>query len=245
MSIAEKLTTIAENEQRVYEAGKNIENKRFWHTIQTKLGWVSYVGWVESRRTNYNYAFRQWYTATEINPLYPIEADGVTYMFESCQSITKHPPITFLQALSTYAMFNGCRELKEANGDFRLTGNVGAMFNGCLNITKINKLIIEGVVYWQPNTFGQCKKLVELKVEGAIDTDFYLNDCESLSMASIDGVIGKLSSEYQGYTNTLTLSRVAVNKAYETEPGKNDGEQSDAWYARTTLSPSNWNIALV
>lgn len=225
-----------------YEAGTRDENERFWKTIQTKLAWYSGTGWVEVPRTSYIYAFRQWYTAKEINPLYPIEADGVTQMFESCQCITKHPPITFLQPLSTYAMFNGCRELKEAIGEFRLTGNCSAMFNGCYALTKVNKLIIEGTVTWGTNAFALCSKLVELNIEGTIDTAFNASACVALNKASLTNVMNILSTTTSGLT--CTFSKVAVDKAFETSEGANDGSISTEW---TTLvnSRSNWTISLV
>ena len=47
MSIAEKLTTIAENEQRVYDAGKNHRTRDFWERITGN-----------GARTNYNNGFR-------------------------------------------------------------------------------------------------------------------------------------------------------------------------------------------
>lgn len=49
MSIAEKLTAIAENEQRVYDAGKESQNKAFWEKFATNAnGTLS---------ENYSYAF--------------------------------------------------------------------------------------------------------------------------------------------------------------------------------------------
>lgn len=49
MSIAEKLTTIAENEQKVYEAGRKAELDLLWDTIQIK-----------GNRTDYSYYFMDW-----------------------------------------------------------------------------------------------------------------------------------------------------------------------------------------
>ena len=36
MSIADKLTTIAENEQKVFDAGKQAEYDEFWDSFQSK-----------------------------------------------------------------------------------------------------------------------------------------------------------------------------------------------------------------
>lgn len=215
-----------------YDDGVKDENERFWKTIQTKLAWYSGKGFLEERRTDYNYAFRQWYTAKEIKPLYPLEVTSVTTMFESCQSLESLPPITFLQPISTYAMCNGCLNLKEINMDMRLTGNCSAMFNSCQNLTKVNKLIIEGTCTWNSMSFAGCKKLVELNIEGTIDTTFVVSDCESLNRASIENIVNILSPD----TNNLacTFSKIAVNNAFT----------PDEWQALTDTK-TNWNIGII
>ena len=66
MSIAEKLTTIAENEQKVYEAGKKSQYDEFWDTYQTN-----------GQRTNYTYAFSGLgWTDNLYKPKYPITFAG-------------------------------------------------------------------------------------------------------------------------------------------------------------------------
>lgn len=63
MSIAEKLTTIAENEQKVYEAGKAKECDTFWDVYQRN-----------GSRTNYTYAFYGYGWYDDIyNPKYTIK----------------------------------------------------------------------------------------------------------------------------------------------------------------------------
>lgn len=66
MSIAEKLTTIAENEQKVYDAGKQAEYDRFWDSYQNKGKRIAYI---------YAFAGAAW-TDTTYNPKYPINATG-------------------------------------------------------------------------------------------------------------------------------------------------------------------------
>lgn len=227
-----------------YEAGQQDENDRFWHTIQTNLNWVGgTTGWEEVRRVDYSYAFKNWRTATEINPKYPLEnLTTIANMFDNCGNLMYHPPFTMAKANTGYAMFNSCRELREVNADIRLKGTCSAMFNFCPKLTKINKLIIEGTCTWAANSFYYCTKLIELYIEGTIDTAFYLNDCESLNKASLTNVMNILSTTTSGLT--CTLSKTAVDKAFETSEGANDGSTSTEW---TTLvnSKSNWTISLV
>lgn len=60
MSIAEKLTAIAENEQKVYDAGKQAEYDRFWDVYQYR-----------GQSMNYSHKFYAWEDSI-YNPKYPI-----------------------------------------------------------------------------------------------------------------------------------------------------------------------------
>ena len=72
MSISEKLTTIAENEQKVYDAGKKAEWSDFWDELQSN-----------GKRTGYGYRFRGW-TDAMFYPKYDLNVvDNCTYMFYS------------------------------------------------------------------------------------------------------------------------------------------------------------------
>lgn len=81
MSIAEKLTTIAENEQKVFEAGKQAEYDRFWDAFQRN-----------GTRKNYTHAFAgSNFDVETLNPKYvPIIPTTATYMFHNN---TYHYPI--------------------------------------------------------------------------------------------------------------------------------------------------------
>ncbi len=73
-----------------------------------------------------------------------------------------------------------------------------------------------------------------------ISIDFYW--CTKLSKASLTSIINGLSAETSGLT--VTLSKTAVNKAFETSEGANDGSTSAEWLALIATKP-NWNISLV
>ena len=78
MSIAEKLLTIAENEQRVYDAAKRAENKAFWDMVTNN-----------NTRTAYTMAFYRW-GCEYLHPPYKIyPASGVNHysMFEYAQNL--------------------------------------------------------------------------------------------------------------------------------------------------------------
>ena len=71
MTVAEKLTKIAENEQKIYDAGKQEYYNKFWDALQC-------IG----KLTMYNYAFIQngWTTET-LKPKYIVKPTQANYMF--------------------------------------------------------------------------------------------------------------------------------------------------------------------
>ena len=84
MSIADKLLTIAQNQQAVYDAGKQAEYDRFWDEYQKN-----------GTRTNYYYAFAGsgWNTKTYA-PKYPIILDGSVGTFYQSEIANTLVPIT-------------------------------------------------------------------------------------------------------------------------------------------------------
>lgn len=71
MTVAEKLTRVAENVPKVYEAGKEEERKAFWEQLQ--LG---------GTRNTYTYAFAYSSWNDDIyNPTYPISSTTLNYAY--------------------------------------------------------------------------------------------------------------------------------------------------------------------
>ena len=76
MSIAEKLTTVAENVSKVYEAGKKSEYDDFWDRYQ-----------INGTRTSYSYAFAgEGWGAINFKPKYTIKPKNAQYMFAQMQT---------------------------------------------------------------------------------------------------------------------------------------------------------------
>lgn len=74
MSIAEKLTAIAENVPKVYEAGQKKEYNRFWDLYQNSGEIAGYA---------YAFAGFRWNDST-YTPKYPIVVSNATCMFQDC-----------------------------------------------------------------------------------------------------------------------------------------------------------------
>ena len=153
MSIAEKLTTIAENEQRVYEAGKTAEYDRFWDIFQNNGARKSYnatwrgKGW---NRDVYNPKYPILATDTESlfangswlkDTLVSIDTTGtLDYAFSWC---TELATIRYLKVTKTVKFtnaFTGCSKLQNVVFDGQIGQNIS--FADCTKLTKESLLSI-------------------------------------------------------------------------------------------------------
>ena len=134
MSIAGKLTTIAENVQKVYESGKQEEQQTFWEVYQRG-----------GRRNQYRNAFYDaCWTDENYNPKYPIICSTISSSaFEYCGITDTKVDINFSHTSSTN-VFRNCAALKIIR-KLIVTENVGFTnwFIGCSALLEIN---FDGVI---------------------------------------------------------------------------------------------------
>ena len=84
MSISDKLVTIAENEQKVFDAGKKAEYDAFWDAYQTN-----------GNRRHYNHAFYDYWDDITYNPKYPIVVTSTSdYIYASSNMTSTKVPFT-------------------------------------------------------------------------------------------------------------------------------------------------------
>lgn len=214
-TISKKLSTIAENVPKVYDAGvevgKKAEYDAFWDVYQNY-----------GKRSHYMYGFAYaWFNDETYNPKYPITPNGsagLQYMFFWNDKVTDTKvPITAFGGCSM-AFANASKLKRIPKLIFNGTTNVASMF---LNATDLEELNCEG----------------ELAVDG-LD----LRYSSKLNKASIISVINVLSATTSGLT--VTFSEEAVDKAFETTEGANDGSNSMGWLVLTSQT-TNWTISLI
>lgn len=246
MSIAEKLTTIAENEQKVYDSGKQAQYDELWDSYQKK-----------GARDNYNYAFYDLtqgvWTPGIFKPKYSIVPTCMIECFRGTVKLTfdfvewfDELGITFNTSKCTAftgafreAGFNRIGVIDMSNMSYAGGGNY--LFYGAQAVT-IDKLILS-TKYQQFFTgcFQYAYKLENITISGTIgeDIDFQWSP---LTMASIKSVIGCLSNDVTGKAASFNLT--AVNNAFETSESAADGSESEEWAALIATKP-NWTISLV
>lgn len=137
MSIAEKLTTIAENQQAVYDAGKQAEYDAFWDTFQQN-GTVRY----------YQYAFYgdMWHD-DNYNPKYPIITKNMNGGFGYNHITDTKVDIEFVTGgnNSLNGLFSGCTKLKTVR---KLTVHAALVYsyNGFSDCTALENINFAGVI---------------------------------------------------------------------------------------------------
>ena len=115
-------------------------------------------------------------------------------------------------------------------------------FAWCSKLHTIAKITFnEGVLI--RHTFDSLPVLQNLTIDGTIGQNgLDLRWSHNLNQPSILSVISHLSTTTTGLS--VTLSKTAVNKAFETSEGAKDGNASQLWLALITSRP-NWTISLV
>ncbi len=250
MSIAEKLTTIAENEQKVYDAGKKAEYDAFWDNYQDN-----------GKRTDYANGFTGYGKGWNNNNFYPkynMKPTKCASMFYAWEDAT-------IQTLDLLQRFKECNvefdtsKATQANQCFAyskftalpaidltsVSGIVSKLYYGCPYLETIEKIKIHeniGIDGW----FYNNRDLVKLTIEGTIGQNgFNVQWSTKLSKESIVSILTALKDDGEPL-HTITLSKVAVDKAFETSPGANDGSESQEWYAITNIGGAYWwTISLV
>lgn len=244
MSIADKLQTIAENEQRVYNAGiRNGEEKEynsFWDMYQ-----------LNGSRTIYRYAFSEWDDA-HYKPKYKVQPTYAEYMFRksSIRNNAYTDMLDFSKCVNMRECFGESKKLSKlkvidcsatnlknggSNGMYRI-------FHNCYNLASID-MFYPSKEFNFDDTFTNCTNLREIRVGSEILVNgLDLSTSTLLSKASIESIINSLSSTKSGLT--VKFSKVAVQNAF----GIPDITDENSWtyeYKLLRNSKPNWSIGYI
>lgn len=133
MSIAEKLTAIAENEQKVYDAGKQAEYDRFWDAYQRR-----------GLNTNYSNRFYNW-PAELYRPKYPIYTENYT---NSCFSYAQFTDVKVPLIVAGSGSLSACFDNWSAGitiPSLQVTEKT-VFANTFRNCTNLETVIFDGVI---------------------------------------------------------------------------------------------------
>jgi hypothetical protein len=244
MTIAERTLQLKNDFDDVYQAGKESGQvdayHRFWDAYQEK-----------GKRNNYNYAFAGYgWTDATFKPKYDIMPNSVNakYLFANCKIIDLSQAVassgrtldvsaaTNFQNMFSYAY---CEKIPSIN--ISNATDTSGMFNGAKVIT-IEGLVVGETTTFAQSTFAGATLLENLTFSGTIAKSLPISACTKLSKASITSIINTLSSTTSNLA--VTLSKTAVNNAFETAEGLADGSTSTEWSA-LVATKTNWTVSLV
>ena len=163
-------------------------------------------------------------------------------MFYGCTSLASVPEIDTAQGTNFNSMFSGCTKLAAAPPlDTSKGTSFSSMFYNCTSLASVPALDISKCTSTY-DVFYNCAALENLALTGLVKTSgLNLSYSSKLSKASIASVINALDASVSG--KSVTLSRTAVNAAFETAAGANDGSASAEWQ-NLIAAKSNWTISL-
>lgn len=226
------------NTKEAFEAGVKQEHKRLWSAIQQG-----------GKRTVYNNEFAYW----ETSGFYPVFDLILTGSAVNIMVNMTGEMMDLVERLYECGVILDTRGATAFNYAFGATNisrfpkidtTSASALTGLFYNTKAE--IIEEIVLKDDGSqtlsdlLGVCRQLKHIKITGVIGQNLNLQWSTLLTKESIKSFVNALSTVTSG--KTLTLSSVAVNKAFETSEGANDGMNAPEWQA-LTATRSNWTIA--
>ena len=250
-NIAEKLTTIAENQQRVYDAGftagqeqgggggyteadieaaieqgKQAEYDRFWNSYFVGLDYNPYSG-----EDDYQYAFAgKGWNDENFKPNAPLRPKQAANMFaNSMVTDISVLDIDFSQCTSFTQMLYGSRIAKIGVVDTRKASNPGYMCNNAPNLVEVEKIILkdDGTQIIDAMLIN-CKSLVEVRFEGVIGKNMSINGSPLLSNDTVQNIIDHLKDLTGATAQTLTFHADVGAKLTEEQ--------------KATITAKNWTL---
>ena len=250
MSIKQNVARAKANYDEAYEAGKKAENDANWDRLQEY-----------GTRIYYDYFFAGSYVTQEYidSMKYPIvfPTEATVYV-RSCVGMfqwagRRRTTVLDLTNVCKKIDFSKCKSATNTFANGRMD-NITADFSGCeilsqtfsqndmsdRVLTNVTIKVSEKCVF--DNTFTYCSSLISLIfMEGSVigQKGLDLQRSTKLSKASFYSIINALSNTTSGLSIVLSLD--AVNKAFETSEGANDGSTSPEWLA-LRATKENWGI---
>ena len=219
----------------VYEAGKKAEYDAFWDIFQNYGNRTDYIsGFYGSGWTNENYKPKYPMVVTNAYAMY--QKTGITDIYCGGNII-----VDFSKCTDFYYTFYGTQIKHLGVLDLSSTTRINSCFAASAKLISIDKLIMSESITNAAGAFTNTVALSDVTVEGVIACSIDIH-WSPLSHDSIESIISHLSDTTT--RQTLTLSKAAVNKAFETTTSANDGSTSPEWLA-LVATKQNWAISLV
>lgn len=224
-TIAEKLVAVADNQQKVFDAGAKAEYDRFWDELQQN-----------GERTNYRYCFvgRRWNKET-FRPKYSMQPKNAFYMFPYWgTNQSDREPIDLVEHLEElgitldFSKATYLRCLFASNYlitrvgviDTRSCNDIYGLFANNNALVTVDELILcddgsQRIRTGEHGAFYRSNTLQNIKVTGVIGGDIELDTCNALTLDSLKSIINALmdySTDTSGTVHTITLGETNLAK---------------------------------
>lgn len=234
MNIAEKLTQIAENEQRVFEAGRKDYWNEFWDNILSGTNWqYKFCGSSWNDKTFYppqdlvcgQYANQLFYLCGITDLAGRLRECGVKLDLSKA-SVRVDNMFNYATKLTTvpYLDVRACSK----------NGVLSCMFMDCHSLKTIEGIHLkeDGSQNLGNSIFARCNVLETVAFYGSIGSDLDFQTCVKLSKSSIQNIVEHLSDAASG--KTLTMSKTAIRNAFT----------DDEWNTLIATKP-NWTFSVI
>ncbi len=238
MTTAEKLTRIAENEQKIYDKGKadgaSDSVGDLWEAIQK--GGV---------RTSYSYAFGGWIINMRpfFKPKYDIRPTSAFAMFISSEAIDDLPALCeecgivfdFSQCTNFGSAFSSCSVTHIGVFDTTSSASIISVFNACGSLHTIDRLILktDGSQTFNTSAFAACKNLENLTISGTIgNSNLSFSASTKLTAASLTSILTALSKDStaaSGKSITFATASKAVIEANDAATEQYNSALAAGW----------------
>lgn len=214
MSIAEKLTTIAENEQKVYDAGKKAQYDEFWDSyMKTMLGGGSAQNLFSGSGWNGDnfypkYSMEPLSTATAMFSYFSWD-NSTPYLdlaqrLEDCGVTLDTSKATVVALMFAYAYVTHIPKVSVIG-----TTSLDRVFRGTKAVTIDELELKDDGTNTFNNIFQNCTALENIVITGTIGQNgFSVSDCTKLTK---DSILGKVATAEQ---ITSGKNLVELNGAY-------------------------------
>lgn len=238
-----KTSEYADKVGKVYDAGMKAEYDEIWDALQNN-----------GNRTDYTYCFGRSFNNTTFKPKYDLRPTGsainMFYYLAIDGSLTdvlneQGIILDTSKATAFNYLFQYASKITEIphidmSGVTATTTLQGVLYN-CYSLVSA-EMTFSPLQSFNTNCFHSCRELTNFVVHGEIaGNGFNISASTKLSHDSIISIINALSTTTSGLS--VTLSRTAVNNAFETSEGAADGSSSAEWNALVGTK-SNWTISL-